>query len=159
MDDNEESFLSPNEILRIQQDFRIPIDSFIPGTYWIVALDCESLMPGEKDLRQIVSYREYIVRSVYNETWQKKILEMSLPACGRHNTTVLRKGLRGYSGQKDKDEHWFYRHASWNRGPLYLPDVAGKEYRGFSLVEVMDRSRVLFKDSWDKWKEGHKEIF
>ena len=53
---------------------------------------------ADKELEQLQSLREYIVRNIYNEHWQKKILEMSLPACGGHNTNIFIKGCRHNRG-------------------------------------------------------------
>ena len=158
----EELYLSYEQREHAQNKFKVPVDSFKPSTWWIISLDSESLMPTDRELLQIKSFGVYLVRSIYNEHWQKKILEEKpMPACGRHNTTIFRKGLRNRRGDFPavQDDNWFYRQWSWEIGPLYVPDIFDKNYKGLSLVKVMDRSRSLLAERWAKWKRDHKEIF
>lgn len=150
--------ITPEQKDHIQKKFGIPVDSFNPGTYWIVSLDVESVMPTDEELKQIASFREYIVKKVYNQWFTEKLLSMPLPADGGHNTTIFCKRTPGEANELS----WFYRKMTWQYGPLYAPDTSEKNYRPFSLVEVMDRYETFLSqvsEDWIAWKKNHRDIF
>ncbi len=154
-------FLSDSEARRIQEKFKIPVDCHKPATYWIVALDRESFMPTDKELRQIRSYCEFGVRRLYNETWQRRMLEEEpLAKCGGHNTLIFRNGLRslGFRTERPAGE-WFYRRWSWESGPTYVPFVLDSDYRPHTLLEVLTRIEKDVPDRWEKWKQEHPDLF
>ena len=146
--------LSDAEMQRIQEEFRIPVDSFYPGTYWIISLDRNSHMPSDKELRQMASYREFVVRDFYNHNYAEKILAKPLPKDAGHNTMIFRKG----SERPLTDTHWFWRKTTW-RDPIYVPSIIAADYRGFSLVQAMDNERHIFYERWTHWKSVHSAVF
>lgn len=148
--------ITTEQRLRIQNEFRIPVDSSHPGKYWIAALDGESSMPTDIELRQIRSFIEFIVGRVFGENYGKRILaERPLVYCGDHNTTVFLKGLRDDSTK----EGWRYRKMRWRTGPTYMPSIAEGDYRPLTLVEIMDLMEKLIFEEWNEWKQAHPEIF
>jgi len=136
------------------QKFHIPIDVYCPGTYWIVSLDCESMMPTDEELAQIKSYIEYSVRRTYQEYWVDVILNKPLSACSGHNTLILRKG----SPLLPAVQGWFYRKMFWRGGAVYWP-VIGAEYKDRGLVEIFDKYEDFSSESWTEWKNSHPDIF
>ena len=111
-------------------------------------------MPSDRELRQIRSYREFWVTALYNPGYAKKILAKPLPEEDGHNTLILRKGA-SHAGTED---HWFKRKISWEN-PVYVPHVLEKEYRGLSLVDVLDVEQSLIPVGWERWKTEHPDIF
>ena len=85
--------LTSKQRKEIQERFKIPVDAYCPGTYWIASLDGESLMPTNEELAQIRSYIEFSIRRTYREYWIDAILSKPLPACEGHNTLILRRGI------------------------------------------------------------------
>jgi hypothetical protein len=151
--------ITPEQQKYIQDEFKIPVDSFNPGTYWIVSLDSESTMPADQELKQIASFREYIIKKTYNERFAEKLLQMPLPASGGCNTTIFCKRA---SGDEAKEPSWFYRKMTWQYGTLYAPDSSEKNYRPLSIVEVMDQRETILSsvsEEWIAWKEKHPDIF
>jgi len=148
--------LTDVEVSRIKEKFKIPVDSFNPGTYWITSLDRESFLPTDGELRQLRSYCEFEVRSYFNERYVNRILEADLPRDNGHNTTIFRKG-----SAKDGTEHdWFYRKMTWRMsGSLYFPSPMDKDYLRFTLPEMMDKIQSLFPDRWAEWKEKYRDVF
>jgi hypothetical protein len=140
--------LTENQRVRIQSEFRIPVDSTWPGTYWIICLDSESEMPTDDELAQIQSYLEFVIRRTYRESFARKLLEMPLPKCGGHNATILRKGWAHRGG-------WFYRASSWEFGPTYVPHEAPPQ----SLMAVLSLREDLVPAQWEQWKRDRPEIF
>lgn len=137
------------------QKFKIPVDSFKPITNWIVSLDGESMLPTDEELKQIRSYCEYKIKTVYNESYATRLLNEDLPKESGHNTTIFRKGFRFgciHIG-------WFYRRRSWNRYPTYVPDLSAKNYKMLSLVGVMNRAEDIIPKKWEDWKRDHNDIF
>lgn len=130
---------NPTKTLRVQGVFHIPVDCFNPGTYWIICLDRDSFLPTDNELEQLRSYREYIVRGFYDEGHAKRILDLDLPECSGHNTTIFRKGIEflGIEGG------WSFRKMTWRSGPLYFPNLAEEIYRGITLVGLLDRIENL----------------
>jgi hypothetical protein len=59
--------INNEEKRRIEKEFRIPVDGFNPRTHWIISLDYSSQAPTERELRQLVSFREFVVKNYYNE--------------------------------------------------------------------------------------------
>lgn len=133
--------------------FGIPVDSFNPGTYWIVCLDSESARPSVQELTIIHSYQQYMIGHVYNETWAAKLRAMPLPAVGRHNTTILRKRGRG---------EWQYRKMSWEHGSLFVPSPFEEGYTKTGLKDVLDRERSIagrLPEDWIAWKAARPNLF
>jgi hypothetical protein len=150
--------LSAKERGYVQQQFRVPVDSGWPQTYWIVCLDSSSLMPTEAELAQLQSFIEYKVRSFFNPTYQAKVLSAPLALDSGWNTIIFRKGAGQEVGFGD--EGWAYRRMTWNHGHVPFPNQA--DYRPLSLVEAMDRCETLVDDvypKWAKWKTDHEELF
>lgn len=152
-----EEFLSEKEAEYIQNTFRIPVDSFKPGPYWIISLDRDSFLPTDQELKQLRSYCEYKTATVYNEFWQKKLLEMPLAKCGGHNTTIFRKGIR--HRPEETKGHWYFRKWSWSMGPLYMPSIMDGGYKALTLIEVMDIIEEIIPARWEEWKKKHSDIF
>ncbi len=154
--ENAMDFLTDAEAARIQNEFRIPVDSHYPGTFWIVSLDRESFLPTDAELRQIRSYCEFVVRSYYNESYQERILGKPLPADSGHHTIIFCKG-RGR--QMATKERWGYRRRTWDTGPMYQPTLDQKPH---TLVEVMNRMETIAStrsEKWEGWKRQHPDIF
>jgi hypothetical protein len=149
--------LTKRWVKHIQKRFHIPVDSSYPGTYWIISIDRESQMPTSEELRQLQSYREFWVRQVYNEEYAQKILANGLPRCSGHNTAIFRKGSPAGNGA---EQYWFYRKMTWQSGPMFVPDVMGPNYKGLTLVELLDQHlNDLRADNWTQWKKEHLSIF
>jgi hypothetical protein len=147
--------LTQEQIKHIQDDFNTPVDSCYPGTYWIISLDKESRMPTDDELRQLQSYREYMVRRIYNETYTRTILAQKLPKCPGHNTTIFRKG-----SWRTPEWHWFYRKKTWQHGPTFAPDIMIRRYKGLTLVELLDqRIHTIYAEEWAQWKKEHGSVF
>lgn len=149
-------FLTSREADRVQKEFKIPVDSFNPGTYWVVSLDRESFMPTRKELLQLRSYCEFVARRIYSELYARDILNVDLPRCPGHNTSIFRKGLSRATGT---EKQWFYRKITWRSGPMYAPDPFGDNYKPHTLVELLDMIEALFPEKWQAWKQKHPEIF
>ena len=148
--------ITPEQKKQIQKKFKIPVDSFIPGTYWIISLDSESQMPTDEEFAQLKSFCEFKVRNWFNERYQKKILEeMALPKYAGQNTVIFRKG----SLRDEGENSWFYRRMSWVTGPTYIPDPFADGYTSLSLVEVMDHCENILLERWVAWKREHSDIF
>lgn len=154
---NEPSRLTDAEVLSIQNEFRIPVDSLCPGTYWIVSLDRESLMPTDAELRQIVSYREFVVQGLYGDgAYGQRILAKPLPKEAGHNTTIF---CKGYSMRPLTETHWFWRRTTW-RNAIYAPSIIVANYRGLTLIEAMDAERgTIFPERWAHWKSVNPAVF
>jgi hypothetical protein len=139
---------------RIEKKFRIPVDGFNPRKQWIISLDSSSQAPTKRELRQLVSFREFAVKNYYNERWIKKILAMPLPSCEGCSTTVFLKG---------GESAWFYRQIQWNTNPDYQPDSNNPNYRPLSLVALMDHIKKTFagvaSPEWEDWKKNRPKIF
>lgn len=140
---------------RIQERFHIPVDSSCPSTYWIISIDGESQMPTVQELAQLRSYCGFIVRKIYREGWANKILEMPLPYCSGHNTTIFRKG----NPLDPENTGWFYRKSTWSSGPFFVPCSTEKDYHTHTLVELLYRCENLLPERWTKWKLDHPKIF
>lgn len=170
------------EQTRIIEALKIPVDSFNPGTYWISSIDRESVMPTAKELWMIQSYTEYVVRRVYNQTYQDRILSKPFPAEGGHNTVIFRKGSKWLEQdpiyEKDGElvpaaregarlvnggdprEGWVYRRLTWTGG-TYAPQWPKPR---LSLIEVLDGlnshgDRGALDETWVAWKKAHQDIF
>jgi hypothetical protein len=152
----EKSQLSAQEIEYIQTNFRIPVDSTWPGTYWIVSLDRVSLMPTDEELGMIASYCAFVVQNIYNEHYQRLIMARDFPKEASHNTAIFRKGSPIRDGM---ERHWFYRQISWESGPAYFPDARMDEYKGYSLLRIMDHIQKLVPNPWIAWKNYRPMIF
>jgi len=139
----------------IQDEFKVPVDSSHPGTYWIACLDYESFLPTNLELLQIRSFIEFSTKRTYREHYQTKILEKPLASCSGHNTLIFLKGLRS----NESDQGWRFRRASWEIGPMYVPSITDADYRPHTLVEVMDIVEKNIPEPWQKWKQEHPEIF
>ncbi len=148
--------LDAEEIERIQTNFKIPVDSTWPGTYWIVSLDRLSLMPTVEELEMIRSYCEFVVQDQYRESYRTKIMAKALPKEAGHNTVIFRKG---FSVKEGAEQHWFFRMINWKEGPTYFPNTMLADYRGYSLIEIMDRIHCCVPEDWVAWKRGHALIF
>ncbi|OGZ11651.1 MAG: hypothetical protein A3D67_00460 [Candidatus Lloydbacteria bacterium RIFCSPHIGHO2_02_FULL_51_22] len=151
----DERFLSDRNTKRIQSKFKIPVDSFNPGTHWIVSLDRESHLPTDLELRQIRSYGEFVTKTTYLHEMAERILALPLPKAGEHHTVIFRKGHGSAPGT---EEHWFRRKAMW-RNPRYIPNPVLPQYRGLSLVHVMDAEETLFPEKWALWKRKYPKLF
>ena len=150
-------FLSDSEVLRVQDQFRIPVDSFSPSKYWIIALDRESFLPTDEELRQIRSYGDYVIGKNYISPTKEKLLSVVLPAYSGHNTIIFNNGLcRGAETQDPR--HWFFRRASWRNG-AYYPNYFASFYRPHTLFQVMDKAEEFSADAWEQWKSQHPDIF
>ena len=147
--------LTKTQIARIQGRFRIPVDAFCPGHYWIISIDRESLIPTDQELAQLSSYREFVVLKTYRETYGRQILKMPLPFVPGHNTAIFRKG----APLNPEDNGWFLRKSTWREGPLYIPNVAGKDYCVHTLVEIIDRYEDIIPEKWERCKLDHPKIF
>lgn len=147
--------LSPAETQRIQSEFHIPVDSSDPGTYWIISLDSDSLLPTDEELALLRSYQEFAIKRIYTESFVERLLKLALPKCAGHNTVIFRKG----SHIEGADQHWFYRRISWVLGPTYVPFPSDRDYKGLTLRELLDRIENLVPQKWGKWKEKNKGIF
>lgn len=154
---DEPRHLSDTEVSRIQNEFRIPVDSLCPGPYWIVSLDRESRMPTDAELRQIVSYREFMVQGLYgSDGYGQRILAKPLPKEAGHNTMIFRKGSLG---RPFTEAHWFWRKTTW-RNAIYAPNIIVANYRGLTLVEAMDAERgAIFPERWAHWKSINPAVF
>lgn len=143
--------LNAEQRTRIQEEFRIPVDSFHPRTYWIVSLDYESEMPTDQELRQLRSFCEFLVRKYYTEGYHRRLLEaMPFAACAGHNTTIFRKG---------SDDGWGYRRYTWQVGPPYVPNRMTRDYTPSSLVAVLERCESLLPEEWQRWMREHPDMF
>lgn len=140
----------------IHENFKIPVDSLNPRTYWITSLDRQSVMPSDEELRQIASYREFVIKSYYNPRYSAKLLEIPIPKDSGNNTTVFHKG-----DNRGNDKCWFYRRTFWSSttGPTFQPYVGDTFYLPLSLVEVMDRIQAIGMKEWSVWKKEHADIF
>jgi len=158
--------------------FKIPVDSFNPGTYWIASIDSESVMPSEAELRMIRSYIDYAIRATYNETYQARILAKPFPAEGGHVTKIFRKGSKWLEQEPlyerngevtnvfhgdarlvnggDPREGWVYRRITWDGG-LYWPQWPKPRQ---TLIEVLDHINGPEPfEPWERWKREHPEVF
>lgn len=156
----EANFLTDEEVDRVQS-FGIPVDSSCPAMHWIIALDRESFMPTDTELAQLKSYCEFVVKRLYNETWQKRILQEPLPKCGGHHTLIFLNGMRPrmhYKGQPAGT--WFFRRRLWREGPRYVPYVNEVGvYRPHALTQLMDRIEDVSHERWQEWKQMHRHFF
>jgi hypothetical protein len=155
--------LSETERSRIQEQFRIPVDSSHPATYWLASLDAQSLMPTEQELEQLQGFIEYKIRSWYNPTYQAKLLGMPLAKDSGHNTIIFRKGSAG-AGSLHDDDGWAFRRMTWSEGPMYVPArYPAESYEKMSLVQVMDycerHTPEEPNEKWEAWKQDHAELF
>lgn len=148
-------WLTDEEKARIQQEFKIPVDSFCPAMYWIASIDYTSCMPTDHELRMIRSYIEYSIRHTYNETYQEKILAKPLPAEGGHRTKIFRKGAR-WQHQENPTEGWcFMRHGNECYWPVWPAPRR-------SLTEILDYINDLGGElykPWVEWKTRHPDVF
>ena len=137
------------------QGFGIPVDSEHPGPWWIVNLASEGEMPSDVELEMIRSFIEYKVRHFFNPGYAEKLLAMPLARDPGYNTISLRKGRLNDS----EPESWFWRRSTWEHG--MVPFVHREEYKGRSLVEVMDdiETGVEVYESWTHWKIEHPGLF
>lgn len=126
----------------------VPVDERYPKTWWIACLDVRSLPPTEQELRMLRSYIEYITRDLYNETWQRKILEAPLPICNGHNTITFYKD----------EASWRYRRSTWTIGPPMVPAFLGSDH--WNLEQLLDHINDEWRASkWTQWKVQYPEIF
>ncbi len=130
----------------IEKSFRIPVDTSHPGTYWIISLARESIMPSDEELKQMRSHQEFSVRRTYAESYQEVVLKRKLPYDNGHNTVIFKKSERG----------WLFRRSSWE-SPFFVPSPTENE-RPLTLVEAIDRDEN-YDRKWDEWKQKHPEIF
>ena len=151
---NKVHYLSSVDVLHIQEEFRIPVDSMYPGVYWIVSLDHESRLPSDVELTRIRSYCEFSTRNIYGPEYAQKIFALPLPKEAGHNTVVFKKG----SSRPSTEKHWFRRKMSWEN-PIYAPSVIAEDYRGLSLIEVMDSEQDIIPEKWECWKTECHDIF
>ena len=151
---NKVHYLSDVNVLRIQKEFGIPVDSMFPRTYWIISLDRESRLPSDVELAQISSYCEFSTRNIYRPEYAQKIFALPLPKEAGHNTVVFKKG----SSSPSTEKHWFRRKMSWEN-PIYAPSVIAEDYRGLSLIEVVDSEQDIIPEKWERWKTKHIDIF
>jgi len=129
--------------------FGVPVGDRYPQTWWIACLDRRSLPADDSELRLIRAHIEYITRSLYNDTWQKKILDAPLPICSGHNTIVFYKD----------EASWRYRRATWDMGPPLIPAFLDKE-RLWSLPELLDHIHGEWRaEEWQQWQKDHPEAF
>jgi len=142
------------------ESYKIPVDSFNPGTYWIASLCYESSMPTEAELRMIQSYIEYAIKHTYNEHYQELIQAKPFPACGGHVTKIFRKGAM-WSNQANPTEGWVFRKNTWEGG--FWPEWPKPR---LSLIEILDHLHCYdwepekpLNPSWIKWKLEHPEAF
>lgn len=152
-------FLDEDQKKRIVSEFRVPVDSLSPKTNWVAALDRDSELPDDAELRQIRSFVEFTVTDLYREDVARAILAKNeLVRISSHNTIIVRKG-----GLPLARGGWQYRRASWRGGPLYSPDFIQPGYRPHTLVEVLDITRRLGSiepdERWRAWKREHQDIF
>ncbi len=131
----------------IEKSFRIPVDTSHPGTYWIISLARESIMPSDEELKQMRSHQEFSVRRTYAESYQEVVLKRKLPYDNGHNTVIFNKSKRG----------WLFRRLTWE-GPLFIPSPTENKL-SLTLVEIMDRNEDFDSLKWEEWKREHPEIF
>lgn len=122
----------------------------------IISLDSDSAMPSDKELGMLQSYREFVVRKIYNRP--KEILEMQFPASEGHNTIIFLKGEWWHPNGR---EGWCFRRMTWNMGPLFYPprDVKEPCPPPWNLIQLLDKVENLLPKEWEKWKTEHPEIF
>ncbi len=128
--------------------FRIPVDSFNPGTFWIVSLNRESRSPTVRELQLIASYCEYLVRRVYNETYVQRILAKPFPAMGGHNTTIFKK---------QGPNAWVYRQMMWD-GPFFEPHATPLPLAAL-LERIETNNGKTVWPPWNEWKAAHPALF
>jgi len=150
-----EHALSKEEIERIQEVFRIPVESAWPGTYWIVSLDWDSTMPTDEELGMIASYCAFSVQNLYKRHYAEEIMAQDFPKEAGYNTVIFRKG----SYKEGTEKHWFYRRTLWEESSTYWPDPRGKNYKGLLLIAIMDHIQSLIQKPWIDWKDGRPMIF
>src|SRR3989338_8574134 len=126
------NFLSDQEVRRIQNEFRIPVDSFNPSKFWIIALYRESFLPTEQELKQLRSYCEYVIQKHYTSRTREMLMNLCLPVCTGHNTAIFNNGLRR-GVETQRPGHWFFRKISWRDG-CYFPNYLNTSYHPHTLI-------------------------
>ncbi len=80
----------------------------------------DSVPPTTDELALLRCALEWLVRSYYNETYQKRLLdEMLVPADEGTNTIHVGKGAEVW--HPNGPDGWCWRRATWERGPMFLP--------------------------------------
>lgn len=148
--------LKQKQVRELEKTHKIPCSS---DRYFIITLDIESAMPTKKELEMLKSYREYIVRRLYNKA--SAILDMKLPAESGHNTTSFLKGDYWSSNGK---RGWCYSRISWRQGPTFFPteDTAKPFPPPWTLLQVLDHINEMNNKPfapWETWKKVHEKIF
>ena len=148
--------LTQEQIVRIQRDFKVPVNSDFPGNGWVSSLSKESEMPTDEELKQLRGYIEFVLigdGSIYGAYYGSKIVGQALPLLPGHNSLVFRKATGENSG-------WCYRRQSWSVGPIFVPSITEKNFRPHTLVEVMDRiEKDCRSRQWNNWKVAHSDVF
>jgi hypothetical protein len=133
---------------------RIPvIPNPYPGWKYEVALVIPdgdlwgpALRPDDAEARQVAAYIEYRME-YYNDGWKAKMRQRPLDTDATTNTTILMK-----RGEGD----WCYRRASWQYGPLMVPERDGEH---LDLERLLDLINDLVPAKWQAWKDAHPEAF
>lgn len=112
--------------------------------------------PSQREIAQILSYQEFLVRLVYGVSYGDRILSMQLPADGGHNTTVFAKNRPRADGS---DGGWRYRKATWNSGPPFWPPPFDASSPILTLEALIDKIEDLVPAKWLAWKAAHPEAF
>jgi hypothetical protein len=142
--------LTKEQIERIQDEFRIPVDSGEFRKFWIACLHAESRMPTDLELRQIRSYIEFSVCS-WNEPVKKRVLSMSLPFYGGYHTDIFRKGFND-----EIPEGWFRSKLLYS---YYVPNPVAEGYAPYSFEELLDSISKNYGQNWHIWRIAHPDIF
>jgi hypothetical protein len=121
---------------------------------FIICLDADSSEPTDMELKQLSSYREYKVRSLYRNP--DAILDMEFPADNGHNTTVF---LKGPAWSCNGEQGWCYRKMTWTMGPVFVPTIGMKDAPPWNLVHLLDNIENLIPEKWQEWKLAHPDIF
>lgn len=138
---------------KVVNEFKIPVDSCYPSSYWIVCLDRNSEMPTKEELIQIRSFIEFIIKRTYVISYQKKLLAMPLALENGHNTLVLCKGIH-YSAHC-----WVFRRSTWQIGPIFVPHFTEPDFHVYTLIEILDRNETVYSSKWSLWKNSNTAIF
>jgi hypothetical protein len=112
--------------------------------------------PTDAEAAMLASFIQEYLQHWFRDSYIRKLAERPLDVDSGCNTTLFVK-----YGPDD----WGYRLASWDRGPLFVPQAPQVKDRGepMSLERVMDRRHTIADDKpmqhWLDWKAQHPEVF
>lgn len=112
--------------------------------------------PTSAEAAMLASFIQEYLHRWFNDGYIRRLAERPLDVDGGCNTTLFIK-----YGPDD----WGYRRASWERGPMFVPQAPRVEERGerLTLEQLMDRIHTIADTKpmqhWTDWKAAHPEVF